>query len=79
MLKGSRAIVPEENCPPENRPPPPRTIVPEENFSPENCPLATKFPPKIIAPIQAIPLKEYYEWTENYALYTSIIIKESFC
>ena len=39
----------------------PRTIAPEENCLPENCPLTIKFPPKIIASTQGIPLKEYYE------------------
>ena len=41
-------IAPDDNCP-------------QEKLSPDNCPLAKKFPPKIIASTQANPLKEYYK------------------
>ena len=76
-----RIVAPEENCHPGNCPPDncPRGELPRGEFPPpESCPLAMKFPPKIIAPTQAIPIKEHYELTENYALPTSTIIKESF-
>ena len=57
---------------------PPWRIAPRRISLPGKLPPRHEISSKKIAPTQAIPIKEHYELTENYALPTSTIIKESF-